>query len=156
MKSFYAVINRAFCCGYTNVFNLLFDIDKRRVLLAFVICGILIGGPGSATAQTTGTPASKPVSQYEPAKAGTYQLIFSTREAKPTIVPDDFELRAIEKLRKDDEIVYAHSTYSDAVKVRIMPRNYINNPAFKPLPLYYFKDEHPYEEYAHIRYVELQ
>ncbi len=155
MKSIYAVINRAFCCGYTTPFNLLVSYNnKRRVLLAFVICGMVAGIGNIAHAQQTGQ--AKLATEFAPAKEGTYQLIFSTREAKPNIKLNEFELQAIERLRKDDEIVYAQTTYSDAIKVRIMPRNFINNPAFKPLPLYYFKDEHPYEEYARARYVELQ
>lgn len=154
MKRVYSVIS-AFCCGCINQFHAFINIDKRRVILAFVIGAISICATNTAIAQTSAQPA-KSASAYEPAKAGTYQLIFNNSKGNSDVKLDDHELRVIEKLRQDNEVVYAHATYSDAIRVKILPRSVINSPSFKPLPLKYFKDEQPYEDYAHIRYIELQ
>lgn len=152
MKRVYSVIN-ALCCGCTNWFNAFSIIVSRRVILAFVI-GSMLAIANTASAQTT--EQAKPASSYQPAKAGTYQLIFNNSNGNSDVKLDDIELRTIEKLRQDNEIVYAHATYSDAIRVKILPRNVINKADFKPVPLKYFKDEHPYEEYAHIRYIDFQ
>jgi len=91
-----------------------------------------------------------------PAQAGTYQLIFNNRREDKDIKLSPQELTVIEKLRKDSEVVYARASYSDEIRVKILPRNTINNPKFSPPPLKYYKDEHSYEEYSQIRYVEFE
>jgi len=151
MKRVYPVIKSLLCCGYEINFHS-FIYDKGRVLLAFIICAMLTGTIIPVQAQT---PA-KSTAEYQPAKQGTYQLIFNNRNQDKEIILDAHELLVIEKLRKDNEVVYAAATYSDDIRVKILPRNVINRADFKPVPLKYYKDEESYEEYHNIRYIELQ
>lgn len=151
MKRVYPVINSLLCSGYEINFHS-FIYGKGRVLLAFIICAMFTGTVVPAYAQTT----VKSTAEYQPAKQGTYQLIFNNRNQDKEIVLDAHELLVIEKLRKDNEVVYAAATYSDDIRVKILPRNAINSPGFKPVPLKYYKDEESYEEYHNIRYIELQ
>ena len=108
-------------------------------------------------AQTTNTKEiAKTALATEPAKSGTYQLIFNNRREDKDITLSQRELIAIEELRSETETVYARTTYSDDIRVKILPRNTIKNKAFTPQPLKYYKEEHSYEEYSKIRYVDMQ
>ena len=126
-----------------SVFNTL---AVNALLFLFLSTGI------TAQAQTT-TKQNGPATA--PAREGTYQLIFNSREVDKDIQLSPHELQAIEALRKDNEVVYAFTTYSDDIRVKILPRNAISAKDFKAAEKKYYKVEHPYEEYANIRYVEL-
>lgn len=116
-------------------------------LLLFLLAGIVVSAQNANTKEN-----AKPMVQ---ASEGTYQLIFNSKDDDKDITLNVHELQAIEKLRKDNEVVYAMTPYSDDIRIRILPRNAVNRKGFIPAPKKYFKAEHPYEEYANIRYVEL-
>lgn len=131
--------------------------DKGRVILVLFIVSMLLGAAIPTQAQTANkqeTTKSSP--GYLSAKEGTYQLIFNSRRHDKEIVLDAHELMVIEKLRKDNEVVYAAATYSDDIRVKILPRSVVNSPSFKPVPKKYYKEEEDYEEYHNIRYIALQ
>ena len=157
MKRVYAVIKDLICCGYQINFNSFIKGYNRRALPALIICALMLSALGSARAQNAVTGQTvKTATAYSPAKEGTYQFILNSRRGDREITLSTQQLLVIEKLRKDDEVVCAQSTYSDDIKVKILPRNIINSPNFKPVPLKYFKDEESYEEHHNFRYVEFQ
>ena len=131
-------------------------IHSKTLAAGFGIWALLVFAT-QVQAQTTNTKQiAKTALATEPAKSGTYQLIFNNRREDKDITLSQRELIAVEELRSETETVYARTTYSDDIRVKILPRNTINNKAFTPQPLKYYKEEHSYEEYSKIRYVGLQ
>lgn len=115
----------------------------------------LLGGI-TATAQTAHSKETTNGSAIGTSAAeGTYQLIFNSKDDDKEIILNARELQAIEKLRKDNEVVYAMTPYSDDIRILILPRNTISRKGFAAASKKYYKSEHPYEEWANIRYVEL-
>jgi hypothetical protein len=137
------------CCTHPHV-------TTPKVSVIALLFFFLVGIATSGTAQTANTSTTKTNATEVQAKAGTYQLIFNNRREDKDIQLNAYQLATVEKLRKDNETVYARASYSDDIRVKILPRNVINQGSFKPQPLKYFKDEHPYEEYSQIRYVEFE
>ena len=154
MKKNYTVTKSQFCCGCEINFHSFIKKDTGRVLLAFFIAGLLMSKANTSHAQTLN--AKETSISWEPAKPGTYQFILNSRKGDREIILSTQQLILIEKLRKDDEVVCAMSPYSDDLHIKILPRNVINSPNFKPVSLKYYKDEESYEEYHNFRYVELQ
>ena len=136
--------------------NLLSGVTKRTTKHTLAIClGIclLLGLQTPLKAQATNQKETG--TAVAPAREGTYQLIFNSRNEDKDIKLTANELMAIERLRKDNEVVYAAATYSDDIRVKILPRKVINSGNFTPVPLKYYKEEQSYDEYSQIRYVEL-
>ncbi len=120
-----------------------------------LLCVILLTGI-TATAQTTHSKEKTNGSAISaPAAEGTYQLIFNSKDEDKDITLNAHELQAIEKLRQDNEVVYAMTPYSDDIRIKILPRNAVSGKGFTAASKKYYKTEHPYEEWANIRYVEL-
>lgn len=120
------------------------------MLCLFLLTGI------TAAAQTAHSKETNQNSAISaPAAEGTYQLIFNSPNDDKDIALNARELQAIEKLRQDNEVVYAMTPYSDDIRIKILPRNTINSKGFSAVSRKYYKTEHPYEEWANIRYVEL-
>ncbi len=120
-----------------------------------MLCVILLTGI-TATAQTAHSKETTNGSAITASAAeGTYQLIFNSRDDDKDITLNAHELQAIEKLRQDNEVVYAMTPYSDDIRIKILPRNAISGKGFTAASKKYYKVEHPYEEWANIRYVEL-
>lgn len=124
---------------------------KPLLMVCLILC-FMIGFQKPSSAQTI----NKGITASVPAAEGTYQLIFNRKSEDKEIKLSQGELISIENLRKENEIVYARATYSDDIRVRILPRSTISSKGFSPVPLKYFKEEHSYEEYSHIKYVDLQ
>ena len=157
MKRIYTVIKGELCSGYEFNFHSFNKKETRRVLLAFFVGGMLLCCTAPVNAQANNSQASTSTpAQVTPAQAGTYQLIFNTRNEDKEIKLSVYELALIEKLRKENEVVYARASYSDDLRVKIMPRSVISRGDFKPVPLKYYKEEHNYEEWSQIRYVEFE
>lgn len=140
---------RTVTCTGTNFKQEFFNRKVRGKLNAITLTFLFLAGVAvfSANAQVQNSNV--------PAKEGTYQLIFNTRGYESSVKLTPYQLTVIENLRQENEVVYAHSTRTDDVKVKILPRNVINAPDFKPLSLYYYKNEATYEENHNIRYVDL-
>ena len=153
MNKNYTVINSLFSCGCEFNFHSFSNKNIGRVFLAFFVGSMLLGASTQSNAQTT---ASKQTAVAASAATGTYQLIFNSRTQDKEVKLSAYELGLIEKLRKDSEVVYARASYSDDLRVKILPRNVISRADFKALPLKYYKDENSYEEYSQIRYVEFE
>jgi len=157
MNRTFPVNNRLVIYGCEINFHLFIKKDTRRVLLAFFIAFALLTLTIPANAQGSNLiEKPKAGSVYQPAKVGTYQLIFNTRRGDADVKLSEQELMLIEKLRKDNEIVYARASYSDLICLKILPRKVITQADFKPVPLKYFKEENNYEEYSQIRYIEFE
>ena len=153
MKRIYTVINSVFSFGCNFNFQSFIAKGTGRVLLAFFIAGMLLGATAPVSAQTAN---AKETAANVPAAAGTYQLIFNSKTQEVDVKLSAYELALIEKLRKENEIVYARASYSDDLRVLILPRSVITRASFKPAPLKFYKDEHNYEEWGHITYVEFE
>lgn len=153
MKRVYSVIKALLCCGCQIPFHSFINKNNRRVVLAFIIGGLLSGAANSSQAQTANT---KQTATMQSAQPGTYQFILNSRKGEVNVSLTPYELERIEQLRKDNEVVCAQATNRDGVRVKILPRNVINAPGFKPVPLYYYKDEEKYEEFHNFRYVDLE
>lgn len=153
MKRIYTVTKGLFCCVYEFNFHSFIIKDTGRVLLAFFVGGILLCASAPVVAQTS---ASSQTTSAMPAKPGTYQIILNSRKGDREITLTTQQLIIIEQLRKDNEVVCAMSTRNDDLRIKILPRNIINRPDFKPIPLKYYKDEESYEEHHNFRYVEFQ
>lgn len=153
MKRIYMVINGLFSCDCEINFHSFIKKDIGRVLLAFFIGGVMLSASAQVNAQSV---ASKETAVSLPTATGTFQLIFNSRTQDKEIKLSVYELRLIEKLRKENEVVYARASYSDDLRIKILPRNVISRADFKPLPIKYYKEEHNYEEWGQIRYVEFE
>ena len=44
----------------------------------------------------------------------------------------------------------------DDIKIKILPRSVVNSANFTPVPLKYYKEEHSYEDYSQIRYIDFE
>jgi len=142
-----------------NIWIFSADPGKNSKLFFAIFIGLfLIAGFQNPVNAQSGNQkeTGAPVTANTPAKAGTYQLIFNSRREDKEIKLTQQELIVIEKLRKENEVVYAAATYSDDIRVKILPRTVINSSGFTPAPLKYFKEEQSYNEYSQIRYIELQ
>ncbi len=153
MKRIYTVINGLFSCDCEINFHSFIKKDTGRVLLAFFIGVVMLCSSAPIKAQNV---ASNATAVNLPATSGTYQLIFNSRTQDKEIILSSYELSLIEKLRKENEVVYARASYSDDLRVKILPHNVVSRADFKPLPLKYYKEEHSYEEWGQIRYVEFE
>lgn len=120
------------------------------MLCVFLLTGVTANAQTAHSKETTNGSAIS-----TSAAEGTYQLIFNSKDDDKEINLNARELQAIEKLRKDNEVVYAMTPYSDDIRIKILPRNAIGGKGFTAASKKYYKAEHPYEEWANIRYVEL-
>lgn len=104
---------------------------------------LLLGVCNLASAQSNSSTAAP----------GTYQLIFPSKRDDVKITLSEKELQTIERLRKENEVVYAQASYNDYLRIRILPRAVIAGKDFIPVVAPYYKDEHSYEENRMIRYI---
>jgi hypothetical protein len=155
MKRVYSVI-KCLCYGTNLIANNKRNNNTGSAVLSIISFTLLLGLANPSNAQTASQQDNKLAAANVPAKEGTYQLIFNTRTQDANIKLNPQELMLVEKLRSKTEVVYARAAYSDDIRVKILPLDMINKPDFKLLPLKYFKDEHPYEEWGQIRYVEFE
>jgi hypothetical protein len=154
MKRVYSAI-KSLCFGANLIANNAKN-NTRSAVVSIISFTLLIGLANSSNAQTANQKDTKVAAANVPAQAGTYQLIFNSRTQDANVKLNAQELMLVEKLRSKTEVVYARAAYSDDIRVKILPLDMINKPDFKALPLKYYKDEQPYEEWGQIRYVEFE
>jgi len=123
---------------------------KNAAFITFLLFFTLQLFTTQTKAQGTGNQSGSP---EQAAQAGTYQLVFNSKNDQHAVQLTNQELIKIEQLRKDDEVVFAFPSYSDHKTVRILSRNQINQGGFQPAATNFYKDEQPYDEIKDIRYI---
>lgn len=129
--------------------------EKRKnkaITLAFLFLAFVVFS-GNTVSANSGIAFLQTVEAE--AKEGTYQFIFRSPGSEQNIALTHAQLKAIEALRKDSEVVYAASASNDYIKVKILPRSVINHSTNNSHPKNIFKSEMQYEELHNIRYVEI-
>ncbi|MCW5909084.1 MAG: hypothetical protein KIS94_14560 [Chitinophagales bacterium] len=123
----------------------------KAITLTFLFSAVALFSSMPALAQESEQQHTETKVADVPAKEGTYQFIFRSADNVRNITLSELQLVVIEKLRKDDEPVYAASLSDDYIKLKIIPRNSLN----VDYPKNIYLSDMSYEEYKAIRFQQI-